>query len=229
MAQVKLRDRQEVDTLERILAGVVLTRQFSWRYLVVKRVFDAVMAMLMLVATAPLLALIAVAIKLDSPGPIFYRQIRIGWKGQPFYMYKFRSMRQDAEALLEELLGQNEASGLMFKICNDPRITRVGRVIRRFSLDELPQLLNVVEGTMSMVGPRPPLPNEVEKYQERSLRRLEAVPGMTGMWQVCRGPEISFAEMVAMDLQYIENWSLALDMIILLKTAPAVLTARGAY
>lgn len=229
MAQVKLRDRQEMDMLERILAGHVPARQFAWQYLVVKRVFDVVVAMLMLVAIAPLLALIAVVIKLDSPGPIFFRQIRIGWKGQPFYMYKFRSMRQDAEALLEELLGQNEASGLMFKISNDPRITRVGRVIRRFSLDELPQLLNVLEGTMSMVGPRPPLPNEVGNYQERSLRRLEAVPGMTGMWQVCRGPEISFTEMVEMDLQYIENWSLALDMIILLKTAPAVLTARGAY
>lgn len=229
MAQVKLRESKEIDMLERILASHIQTRQFSWQYLLIKRAFDMAVAILLLVATAPLIALMAVAIKLDSPGPILFRQIRIGWKGQPFYMYKFRSMRQDAEALLEELLEQNEALGLMFKLSNDPRVTRVGRVIRRFSLDELPQLLNVLEGTMSMVGPRPPLPGEVEKYQERSLRRLEVVPGITGMWQVCRGPEISFTEMVEMDLQYIENWSLALDMIILLKTAPAVLTARRAY
>jgi len=144
-------------------------------------------------------------------------------------MLKFRSMRRDAEALIGELLGGNEVSGPMFKIRRDPRITRVGRFLRRASLDELPQLFNVLRGDMSLVGPRPPLAAEVEKYQDWEIGRLRAVPGITGLWQVSGRTELPFQEMVRLDLHYIRNWSLALDVQILLRTVPAVLTTKGAY
>jgi exopolysaccharide biosynthesis polyprenyl glycosylphosphotransferase len=207
----------------------VQTGRWSWQYEGLKRVLDTLVAALVLIAAAPVMAIIAVAIKLDSPGPVFFRQIRIGRGGHPFTMYKFRSMAPDSEAKLRDLLQENEASGPMFKISSDPRVTRVGRIIRRLSLDELPQLFNVLEGNMSLVGPRPPLPHEVEQYEPWHCRRLQATPGMTGLWQVTRGEGISFDEMVRRDLEYIQHWSLLLDVKILFRTIPAVLSARGAY
>jgi lipopolysaccharide/colanic/teichoic acid biosynthesis glycosyltransferase len=170
-----------------------------------------------------------VAIKLESPGPVFFRQIRLGKAGLPFACTKFRSMRVNAEALLADLAPLNEAQGPIFKMRDDPRLTRVGRILRRLSLDELPQLWNVVRGEMSLVGPRPPLPSEVEKYEDWHRHRLEVVPGITGMWQVSGRSELAFDEMVMLDLYYIENWSVGLDLQILARTIPTVLATRGAF
>jgi lipopolysaccharide/colanic/teichoic acid biosynthesis glycosyltransferase len=177
----------------------------------------------------PIFVIIAFVIKLDSPGPVLFKQERIGRYGKRFYMYKFRSMHKNAESILPELFQNNEASGAIFKIRNDPRITRSGRILRRLSLDELPQLFNVLGGSMSLVGPRPPLPRELTGYKPEHYQRLEAVPGVTGFWQVMRGGNPSFEEMVQMDLVYIEKWSLSLDVSIMLKTIPAMLGGRGAY
>jgi lipopolysaccharide/colanic/teichoic acid biosynthesis glycosyltransferase len=160
---------------------------------------------------------------------VFYGQVRVGKDGRPFRMLKFRSMRRDADGLLAELQQLNEVTGPMFKIRRDPRITRVGGFLRRYSLDELPQLINVVRGEMSLVGPRPPLPGEVERYEDWQLARLRALPGITGLWQVSGRTEVAFDEMVRLDLQYMRNWSLALDVEILVRTIPAVLSTRGAY
>lgn len=197
----------------------------SW----LKRVADLVFGCLLLGALAPLFAVIALLIKLDSPGPVFYRQQRVGKDGRCFPMYKFRSMCQDAELRLDELKSRNEASGPLFKMRDDPRITRVGGVLRRFSLDELPQLFNVLRGDMSLVGPRPGLPKEVDQYEDWQTGRLRAVPGMTGLWQVSGRSEVPFVDMVRLDLHYIRNWSLGLDLEILLRTVPAVFTHRGSY
>ena len=155
--------------------------------------------------------------------------MRVGKDGRHFSMLKFRSMGVGADSRLAELAGQNEASGPLFKIKADPRVTRVGRVLRRYSLDELPQLFNVLGGDMSLVGPRPPLPAEVAEYEEWQLGRLRAVPGLTGLWQVSGRSEVPFHDMVRLDLHYIRNWSLALDFEILLRTVPAVISSRGAY
>jgi lipopolysaccharide/colanic/teichoic acid biosynthesis glycosyltransferase len=182
-----------------------------------------------LLALAPLIAIISLAIKLDSPGPIFYGQPRIGKNGRQFRMFKFRSMVIGADTQLAELRDHNEASGPLFKMRRDPRVTRVGRFIRRWSLDELPQLFNVLRGEMSLVGPRPPVPLEVAAYEDWQLGRLRAVPGITGLWQVSGRSDVPFHDMVRLDLHYIRNWSLALDVEILLRTIPAVLSSRGAY
>jgi lipopolysaccharide/colanic/teichoic acid biosynthesis glycosyltransferase len=182
-----------------------------------------------LIVLAPILALIALAVKLDSRGPVFYGQLRLGKDGRQFKMLKFRSMNVDADKRLSELKEQNEATGPLFKMRRDPRVTRVGRFIRRWSLDELPQLINVFRGEMSLVGPRPPMPSEVAEYEDWQLGRLRAVPGVTGLWQVSGRSEVPFHDMVRLDLHYIRNWSLALDVEILLRTIPAVLTSRGAY
>ena len=194
-----------------------------------KRICDLGLALLGLAALAPLFLGVAVAIKLDSPGPTFYRQVRVGKDGRRFRMLKFRSMQQDADGLVVSLLERNEVTGPMFKIRRDPRITRVGRFLRRYSLDELPQLINVVLGDMSLVGPRPPTDSEIEKYEDWQLGRLRAVPGITGLWQVSGRSEVPFHDMVRLDLHYIRNWSFALDVEILLRTIPAVLTSKGAY
>ncbi|MGE3909436.1 MAG: sugar transferase [Chloroflexota bacterium] len=194
-----------------------------------KRLTDVMFTGAGLLAIWPALVVIALLIKLDSPGPIFYRQQRVGKDGRLFKMFKFRSMYQDADRRQAELSAANEASGPMFKMRNDPRVTRVGRLLRRTSLDEFPQLLNVLRGEMSLVGPRPPIPAEVEQYEEWQLGRLRAVPGMTGLWQVSGRSEVSFYDMVRLDLHYIRNWSLALDLEILWRTLPAVIGHRGAY
>jgi len=197
--------------------------------LLVKRLIDVTVAVVGLVLCAPLFLLIALAIRLDSPGPIIFRQTRVGLRGRHFEMYKFRSMHVGAEEQQDMLADLNEADGPIFKIRDDPRLTRVGRILRRLSLDELPQLVNVLRGEMSLVGPRPPIPAEVEKYQEWHKKRLEAPPGMTGLWQVSGRSRLSFDEMVLLDIYYIENWSLWLDFKILMRTIPKVLLGEGAY
>jgi exopolysaccharide biosynthesis polyprenyl glycosylphosphotransferase len=197
--------------------------------LLIKRAVDIVGAAVGLTLGAPILGLIALAIRLDSPGPTVFRQTRVGAGGKLFEIYKFRSMREGAEAELEQLLELNEADGPIFKIRDDPRLTRVGRFLRRTSLDELPQLWNVLRGEMSLVGPRPPIPSEVEGYQEWHKKRLDGRPGVTGLWQISGRSLLSFDEQVLLDIYYIENWSLWLDFKILLRTVPQVLFGDGAY
>jgi exopolysaccharide biosynthesis polyprenyl glycosylphosphotransferase len=210
------------------LIGVREVR-FERGALLAKRAMDVVGAAVALVVGAPLIALIGLGIRLDSPGPVFFHQTRVGAGGKPFVMHKFRSMRQGAEAELERVRHLDETDGPIFKIHNDPRLTRMGRLLRRASLDELPQLWNVLRGEMSLIGPRPPLPDEVALYLEWHKKRLEVRPGLTGMWQVSGRSLLSFDEMVLLDLYYIENWSLWLDFKILLRTAPQVLRGNGAY
>jgi exopolysaccharide biosynthesis polyprenyl glycosylphosphotransferase len=196
--------------------------------LVAKRAVDVLGATLGLVLGAPLLTFIALAIRLDSPGPAVFRQTRLR-RGKTFEIFKFRSMHKGAEQEQEALADLNEADGLIFKIRDDPRLTRVGRFLRRTSLDELPQLINVLRGEMSLVGPRPPLPSEVKRYKEWHKKRLEAPPGMTGLWQVSGRSRLSFEEMVLLDIYYIENWSPWLDFKILVRTIPKALFGEGAY
>jgi exopolysaccharide biosynthesis polyprenyl glycosylphosphotransferase len=199
---------------------------------VVKSAFDMVGATLLLMLFSPFMLAIAIAVKLDSPGPVFFRQERVGVDGTRFRMAKFRTMRVDAEAMLEDLrrAQQTDAGNeVLFKIKNDPRITRVGRFLRRYSLDEIPQLFNVVSGEMSLVGPRPPLAAEVAQYQDEVHRRLLVRPGMTGLWQVSGRSDLSWEETVRLDLSYVENWSITGDLMILFKTAKAVLSSSGAY
>jgi exopolysaccharide biosynthesis polyprenyl glycosylphosphotransferase len=195
----------------------------------VKEAFDRVMAAFGIFAISPLLALIAVSIKLDDRGPVFYRQRRVGRDGKTFMMIKFRTMVVNADQIRSELLSANDGSGPLFKMRRDPRVTKVGMLLRRYSLDELPQLFNVLGGTMSLVGPRPPLPEETASYEPDARRRLLVKPGLTGLWQVSGRSDLSWAQSVRLDLRYVEDWSLALDMAILWKTARAVLGGRGAY
>jgi len=198
-----------------------------------KRAMDLAALVLVSVITLPLLTLlataVALAIKIESRGPVLFRQKRIGKGGRPFWLYKFRSMHQDAEGMLREVESLNEASGPLFKIRTDPRVTRVGRVLRRYSIDELPQLYNVWRGHMSLVGPRPPLPSEVDQYADWQMNRFDVAPGIVGLPQVSGRSDLSFDDTIRLDLFYIENWSPVLDIKILLKTIPTVLFGRGAY
>ena len=196
---------------------------------VVKRMFDVVLASIGLLVTAPVWLAVALAIKLTSRGPVLYRQERVGQKGRLFTIYKFRTMVAGADQMLDNLRSLNEASGPLFKLRRDPRVTRVGRWLRRHSLDEVPQLLNVLKGDMTLVGPRPPLPSEVQAYESWHFDRLEVRPGVTGLWQVSGRSDLSFEEYVRRDLFYIDNWSLALDLYILAKTIPKMLLGSGAY
>lgn len=195
--------------------------------LLVKRAFDFMLSSAVLVMTAPLLVAITALIKLDSPGPAIYRALRLGKKGRRFYCYKFRSMRSDAEQMKEQLRARNERCGAFFKIADDPRITRVGRFLRRYSLDELPQLLNVWKGDMSMVGPRPHPVDDCARYQLQDLRRLDVMPGITGLWQITARKDPSFENSMALDLEYIETWSLRSDFAILLRTIRVVAQGSG--
>lgn len=192
-------------------------------YLLGKRIFDLTAALTAVILLSPVFLLVALAIKIDSPGPVFFSQKRNGFMGKTFYMYKFRSMVPDAEKKLEELEAQNEVSGHMFKIKKDPRITRVGRIIRKTSIDELPQLLNVIKGEMSLVGPRPPITREVEKYDPWHNLRLSVKPGITGLWQISGRNDIGFEDMCRLDLKYIRERSFANDLKIILKTLPVLL------
>jgi exopolysaccharide biosynthesis polyprenyl glycosylphosphotransferase len=194
-----------------------------------KGVFDRFVAAMVLFLLSPLLLGIAALIRLTSTGPALFRQTRIGLNGRPFRMVKFRSMYADAEQRLDDLRGANESDGLLFKIREDPRVTPLGRVLRRYSLDELPQLVNVLTGSMSLVGPRPPLPGEVESYGDDVRRRLLVKPGLTGLWQVSGRSDLSWEDSVRLDLRYVENWSLASDIYILWKTIWAIAGTSGAY
>ncbi len=222
-------DRVDVEMLEGIPLLGVKHVSIAGPRLAFKRGIDLVLTGLSLIVLLPLMGLIALVIKLDSPGPALFVQKRIGKNGKPFYTYKFRTMVVEAEALREQLAALNEADGPLFKIRNDPRLTRVGRYLRRFSLDELPQTFNVLRGEMSLVGPRPALPEEVEAYEPWQRKRLEVTPGLTGLWQVSGRSDLSFDEMVLLDIYYVENWTPMLDIIILLRTIPKVLLGEGAY
>ncbi|GAA2726822.1 sugar transferase [Cellulomonas aerilata] len=199
------------------------------RRLVAKTVLDRTAATLGLLALSPVIGGAALAVKLTSPGPAFYRQTRVGVDGSTFTIWKLRSMYVDADARRDALLEQNEGQGLLFKMRQDPRVTPVGRVLRRYSIDELPQLFNVVRGEMSLVGPRPPLVAEVEAYPDMVQRRLHVKPGLTGLWQVSGRSDLSWDEAVRLDLRYVDNWSVAMDLMILWKTGRAVFAGSGAY
>lgn len=194
-----------------------------------KRAFDIVASLFALALSAPVMAVLAVLIKLESHGPVFYRSVRIGRGGRPFTFYKLRSMVKDADRHRHHIAHMNEADGPVFKIARDPRITRIGRFMRTTSLDELPQFFNVLIGDMSLVGPRPPIPEEVAQYEPWQLRRLDVRPGITCLWQISGRSRIGFQEWMRLDLEYIRHQSLALDLKILLRTIPAVLSREGAY
>ena len=208
---------------------VTYTRfQSSYKRIVIKRVIDIAGGFVGMIITALFFPFVALAIKLDSPGPILFSQTRIGRNGRRFKIYKFRSMYLDAEERKKELEKQNEIQGLMFKMENDPRITKVGKFIRKTSIDELPQFYNVVKGDMSLVGTRPPTEDEFEKYNQYYRRRISMTPGLTGLWQVSGRSEIEdFDDVVKYDLKYIDSWSLLLDFKILLQTIKVVFTGKG--
>jgi exopolysaccharide biosynthesis polyprenyl glycosylphosphotransferase len=195
----------------------------------VKRSFDVVVSAALIVLGLPLWLLVAAAVKLDSPGPVFYRDRRIGLGEREFGMQKFRTMYADAAERQQALEAVNEASGPLFKIRNDPRVTRVGRILRRYSIDELPQVFNVLRGEMSLVGPRPLPIRDYVQLEDWHRKRYLVLPGMTGLWQVSGRIALSFDELVRYDFYYLENWSIWLDISILAKTLPAVLARRGAY
>lgn len=195
----------------------------------IKRSMDLMCTISGLILLIPFIVVLTVLIKLDSRGAVIYKQARVGRYGRPFHMYKFRSMVEEASSMKLDLQSRNEIDGKMFKIRDDPRMTRVGRWIRRYSIDELPQLLNVLKGDMSLVGPRPPLPAEEELYTDEERLRLTVLPGMTGLWQVSGRNNLSFEQMVHLDLVYIENWNLWLDIKLLFKTISVIIKGDGAY
>jgi len=198
-------------------------------YASAKRVLDVTLALLGLLVCAPLLALVALIVRLSSRGPVIFQQTRVGAGGQFFTCYKFRSMFVDAERRRAQLADHNEVSGPVFKIKRDPRMTPAGRILRKLSLDELPQLINVLKGDMSIVGPRPPIPEEVAQYDLREQGRLAVKPGLTCIWQISGRSDLDFARWVELDLEYIEQMSFWKDVSIILRTIPAVLSTRGAY
>lgn len=252
MQEVPVRQLENIQWLQREPLSGSLNR-FTRHYFL-KRTFDIVFTVLALILLLPLMLIMALLIKLDSPGPAIFKQDRVGvkrklkdgrtvWALRTFSFYKFRTMRTDIDAKLHQqymaaYISGNESkmselqpdtkSAKSYKLSGDPRITRMGKLLRRLSLDELPQLWNIIKGDMSLVGPRPPIPYEVEKYERRHFRRLAAMPGLTGLWQVSGRCETTFEEMVQLDLEYIEKQSIWLDLMILLKTVPAVITAKGA-
>jgi exopolysaccharide biosynthesis polyprenyl glycosylphosphotransferase len=224
-----LASRLSVQPLGGITALSLRPVRLTGTQMVAKLTFDILLAGLLLIVLAPLLAAIALAIRTTSPGPVLFRQQRVGLRGRPFTMLKFRTMGLGADAMVDDLRAARGVDDVMFKLADDPRVTRVGRFLRRYSLDELPQLLNVVRGEMSLVGPRPPLPEEVTRYEPWQFDRLEVPPGITGLWQVSGRADLSFDDCVRLDVFYIENWSLAYDLYILGRTIPILLSSRGAY
>jgi exopolysaccharide biosynthesis polyprenyl glycosylphosphotransferase len=196
--------------------------------LMMKRVVDILLASSALILLSPILLAIAIAVRLDSKGPILYGSERIGKKGRTFMCFKFRTMVPDAEKRRAEILHMNERDSVLFKVANDPRITKVGRTLRKYSLDEIPQFINVVRGDMSLVGPRPPIASEVKNYQLNHLRRLDVTPGITGLWQVQARQDPSFDSYISLDTAYVENWSLWLDFKIMVRTFAVVISGTGA-
>ncbi len=223
---------QHRSKLKRSLATMRLE---SWRAMLAlraaaRRILDVTGATAGLVLLAPLLLATAAAIRIESPGPVLFHQVRVGKRGRPFTMYKFRSMRVTAEQDKAALSKDNEsADGVLFKMKRDPRITRVGRLIRRLSIDELPQLLNVLLGDMSIVGPRPALPSEVDQYSLEARKRLQTKPGLTCLWQISGRSDLAFSEQVDLDLRYLQGRSLTKDIAIIARTVPAVIGGKGAY
>jgi len=198
-------------------------------YEVSKRGLDLVGAVAGLLLAAPLMLIAIIAIKLDTPGPVFFRHVRLGKNGKPFAMLKFRSMYQDAAVMQTALVGHNDIPGPVFKIRSDPRVTPTGKFIRKYSLDELPQLWHVLSGDMSLVGPRPPVPEEVARYEPWQRERLAVKPGLTCIWQVSGRSDFPFDEWVRMDIEYVRTRNMWQDLRLLLRTVPAVITGRGAY
>jgi exopolysaccharide biosynthesis polyprenyl glycosylphosphotransferase len=203
--------------------------QLSGFPVLVKDLFDRTFAAAALISLSPLLVLLAVIIRLHDRGPAFFTQVRVGKDGRVFKIYKFRTMVVDAEQRRTELLDSNDTDGVLFKLRKDPRVTAVGARLRRYSIDELPQLFNVLLGQMSLVGPRPALPDEAARYAEHVRRRLVVRPGLTGLWQVNGRSDLSWEESVRLDLRYVENWSFALDLQIVWKTIMVILQGSGAY
>jgi exopolysaccharide biosynthesis polyprenyl glycosylphosphotransferase len=220
--------RMEMDFMDGAPMLTFSTTPAEDESMMAKRLIDILFSSLFLLGFSWLYAIIAILIKVTSKGPVFFRQERVGMNGRPFMFFKFRSMVVDADRRKTELAHLNEMDGPVFKIRNDPRVTRVGRFLRKFSLDEFPQMWNVLRGDMSLVGPRPPVPAEVAKYEAWARRRLSIRPGLTCLWQVSGRNSINFKQWMELDLAYIDNWSLSLDFKILLKTVPAVLAGRGA-
>ena len=202
-------------------------RDFPRGAMLLKRVLDVAVCLVALVVCAPLLLLVALLIRLDSPGPVFYRAQRTGMKGRVFTCIKFRTMVNGADQMRSGLADRNERDGVLFKISKDPRVTRLGAWLRKYSIDEVPQMLNVLQGDMSLVGPRPPLTSEVQEYGLEQLRRLDVLPGITGLWQVEARQDPSFDSYISLDTAYVENWSLTLDMRILARTVAVVLEGTG--
>jgi len=219
--------RVNIEPLDGVAMLSVKANQLSAEQSALKRAVDIVASLLLLVVLAPVLAGIALIVRVTSAGPVIFRQIRVGEGGTPFVIYKFRTMVADAERLRDGILSLNEADGPLFKVSRDPRVTGIGHLLRRFGLDELPQLYNVLRGEMSLVGPRPPLRGETERYDEWVRGRLRVKPGITGLWQVNGGHELAFDDYVRYDLFYIANWSLVLDLYILARTLPALFLRRG--
>ncbi|WP_280170597.1 sugar transferase [Priestia megaterium] len=208
----------------------VISVNNNMSYEIIKRMIDIIGASIGIVFLSLIFLIVSIAIKIEDPkGPIFFSQLRVGKNGEKFKMYKFRSMVTDAEEKLEQLLQYNETTGAMFKMKHDPRVTKIGRFVRKTSIDELPQLLNVLKGDMSLVGPRPPLPREVDLYTKYDKQRLLVTPGCTGLWQISGRSNIGFKQMVELDLFYIEHKSLLLDMKIILKTCFLFLGSKGAF
>jgi exopolysaccharide biosynthesis polyprenyl glycosylphosphotransferase len=224
-----LSSRVAVQTLGGVTALSLRPVRLTGTQAVVKRAFDVVVATVGVVIVSPVMGLLAIAVKVSSSGPVLYRHTRVGHRGRPFTMLKFRTMREGADEMVDDLREMNGVEDLMFKLPDDPRVTRVGRFLRKWSLDELPQLFNVIRGEMSLVGPRPPLPREVTRYEDWQFDRLEVPPGISGLWQVSGRSDLSFDDCVRLDLFYIENWSLAYDLYILAKTLPVLISSRGAY
>ena len=222
-------DRVDIEVLNGIPLLSVKPNTIAGPQFAIKRAMDLTLTALGLIIALPVMGILALAIRLDSPGPVLFIQTRVGRGGKLFQAYKFRSMIVDAERLKPQLEQLNEADGPLFKIKDDPRLTKVGRFLRRTSLDELPQIFNVLKGEMSLVGPRPALPEEVAAYEPWHRKRLEALPGMTGLWQVSGRSNLGFDEMVMLDIYYVENWSPGLDLSILIRTIPKVLLGEGAY
>ncbi len=229
-ADLRVRNEQaSIDTVRRAASETDSTYPVSAMYLAAKRVFDLIVGIVILVLLLPILPFIAIMIKLDTRGPVVFKQDRVGENGRIFKFYKFRSMVHSAESSRDDLIRLNEQEGPIFKIKSDPRITGVGAFLRRSSLDEIPQIFNVIRGDMSIVGPRPPLLEEVAEYQPWHMKRLTVKPGITCLWQIAGRSHIGFNEWMRLDIEYLKTRSFRTDLLIFLKTIPAVIARKGAY